>query len=90
MASYKKVKQEAGRACMTAAIGVVVAVFVTANVNGCELSDNQLIVCMVVGILLMVVSILLLVEKSGKNLSGKWKRIKVKKDTTIHIQEEDE
>ena len=80
-----KFKQELGKACTVSAVGIVVAVFVTTKLTGRLLETSEVFTCLGLGFLLMTIGFLLLIEKEKKPIPGKWKGIKVKKDTTIHI-----
>lgn len=85
-----KFKQELGKACSVAAVGIVVAVFVTTKLTGRQLESSEVFTCLSLGFLLMSTGALLLIEKEKKPRPGKWKGMKVKKDTTIHFLIEEE
>lgn len=77
-----------GETCITYFFVIGTATFVLPNINGGNVSDSTMCVCIVIMFVLFVSAIFLLHDGKEKALPGKWKRIKVKKDTTIHIEEE--
>lgn len=89
--SFNKYKQEFGKTCNTGAVTTVIAALVTPKVTGQYISSTDLLVLALIAFVFWGLGFLLLIEKTPEPKGdGKWKRIKVKKDTTIHVMEEAE
>ena len=83
-----KLKAKLGETCVTYFFVIGTAAFILPLINGVTVTSSTTWICIAVMAGLLILAYVLLVEKDDKPLSGKWKRIKVKKDTTIHVQEE--
>lgn len=77
--------------CNTGLITTLIAIFVTPRLTNVELSTDDYILLGIVAFVFWLLGFILLSEKTPEpKAAGKWKRIKVKKDTTIHVMEEAE
>lgn len=87
--SFDKYKKELGKTCNTGAMTTIVAAVVTPRVTGQNVNPSDFIVLIAIAFVFWILGFILLSEKEQKPKGdGKWKRIRVKKDTTIHIMEE--
>lgn len=69
----------------------IIAMFVTPKVTGNEIATMDYVALGCVAMIFWGLVFFLLSEKKPEpKADGKWKRIKVKKDTTIHVMEETE
>lgn len=69
----------------------LIAMFVTPRITGQLISTFDYVVMILIAFFFGLVGFILLSDKDSKpKADGKWKRIKVKKDTTIHVMEETE
>lgn len=88
---YDKYKKEIGKTCNTGLMTTIVAATVTPRVTGQSLSIMDYVALGIVALIFWILGFILLSEnKPEPKSAGKWKRIKVKKDTTIHVMEEAE
>lgn len=89
--SLNKYKAEIGKTCNTGALTTFVAAVVTPRVTGQSLKLFDYAVLAIIIVVFLVLGYFFLAEKTpAPKADGKWKRIKVKKDTTIHVMEETE
>lgn len=69
----------------------IVAAVVTPRVTGQTVNSTDFIVLVAIAFVFWTLGVYFLSEKKPEpKADGKWKRIKVKKDTTIHVMEETE
>lgn len=87
---FTKLKLELGKASVVASVGIFVSVFVSSKITRTYIDEQDFLFCVVMAVALFVLGALLLVEKEHKSIPGKWKGVKVKKDTTIHILVEED
>lgn len=67
----------------------VIAMFVTPRITGQQITAFDYVIMTFIAFFFGVAGFILLSEKDSKpKADGKWKRIRVKKDTTIHVMEE--
>lgn len=86
-----KYKHEIGKTCNTGAMTTLIAMLVTPRVTGQSLSTYDYVSLVVVALSFGILGYLFLLEnKPEPKGDGKWKRVRVKKDTTIHVMEEAE
>lgn len=86
--SLSKYKKELGKTCNTGFMTTMIAMFVTPRITGQQITTLDYVVMALVALLFWFAGFILLSEKESKLISdGKWKRIRVKKDTTIHVME---
>ena len=89
--SLSKYKKEFGKTCNTGFITTVIAMFVTPKVTGQSISIDGYVMLILIAVIFWLGGFFLLSEnKPEPKGDGKWKRVKVKKDTTIHVMEEEE
>lgn len=89
--SISNFKKEFGKTCNTGFMTTIIAMFVTPKVTGNSIDPMDYIALGIVALIFWLLGFILLSENKPVPKSvGKWKRIKVKKDTTIHIMEEAE
>lgn len=88
MQKATKWRTKLGELCLTYVFVIGMAGFVLPYINGNELSSAAGYLCAILMFCLALASVFLL-RDSSPSPTSKWKRIKVKKDTTIHIQEEE-
>lgn len=87
--SLNKYKSEIGKTCNTGAMTTFIAAVVTPRVTGQSLTVFDYAILAGVVLVFLVLGYLFLTEQTTQpKATGKWKRIRVKKDTTIHIMEE--
>lgn len=86
--SLNKYKAEIGKTCNTGALTTFIAAVVTPRVTGKSLELFDYAVLAIIVIVFLVLGYLFLAEQTPEpKVDGKWKRIRVKKDTTIHVME---
>lgn len=89
--SQDKYKKELGKTCNTGMMTTLIAMFVTPRITGQQITTFDYVVMTLVAFFFGLIGFILLSEKeSSPKADGKWKRIRVKKDTTIHVMEETE
>lgn len=89
--SRSKYKKELGKTCNTGFITTLIAMFVTPRITGQQITAFDYTVMAIVAFGFWFVGLILLSEKNPEPKGdGKWKRVRVKKDTTIHVMEEAE
>lgn len=89
--SFDKYKKELGKTCNTGFLTTVIALFVTPRVTDQSFTTQNYLLLALIALLFWFAGFILLSEdKPEPKSAGKWKRIKVKKDTTIHVMEEAE
>lgn len=81
----KDFKKEFGKSCVSYFFILNAAVFLTPFVNDKPVDTIGRWIVVAFSVILLLFGMYLL--RDGKQLPGKWKRVKVKKDTTIHIEE---
>lgn len=87
--SITKYKKELGKTCNTGFVTTVVAMLVTPRITGQYIPFADYVIMAGVALGFWLSGLILLSEKESKpKADGKWKRIRVKKDTTIHVMEE--
>lgn len=88
--SFAKYKQEFGKTCNTGAVTTIIAALVTPKVTGQVIGSTDLVILAIIAIGFWLAGFILLSEKQSEPKGdGKWKRVRVKKDTTIHVMEEE-
>lgn len=85
--SPNKAKQKFGENCINYFFVINIAIFVTPYINGNDIEWYIQLLFTSLSFVILFIGINFLKEDTQKPLPGKWKRIKVKKDTTIHIEE---
>ena len=86
--SFDKYKKELGKTCNTGFLTTVIALFVTPRLTDQSLSTQNYFVLAFIALFFWFAGLILLSEKESQpRADGKWKRIRVKKDTTIHVME---
>ena len=66
----------------------MIAMFVTPRITGQQITTLDYVVMTLVALFFWFAGLILLSEKESQpRADGKWKRIRVKKDTTIHVME---
>lgn len=89
--SLNKYKSEIGKTCNTGALTTFIAAIVTPRVTGQSLAVFDSVILAIIIIVFLILGYhFLSEEKPEPKADGKWKRIRVKKDTTIHVMEETE
>lgn len=89
--SLSNYKKELGKTCNTGFMTTVIAMFVTPRITGQQITTFDYVVMTIIALFFGISGFILLSEKTSKTKAdGKWKRIRVKKDTTIHVMEETE
>lgn len=89
--SISNFKKELGKTCNTGFMTTIIAMFVTPKVTGNSIDTMDYVALGIVALIFWLLGFILLSEKTPEPKGdGKWKRIKVKKDTTIHVMEEAE
>lgn len=89
--SLNKYKSEIGKTCNTGALTTFIAAIVTPRVTGQSLEIFDYAILVGIVFVFLVLGYLFLAEQTPEpKADGKWKRIRVKKDTTIHVMEETE
>ena len=87
--SYESFKKEFGKTCNTGAVTTIIAALVTPRVLGQTLPLLDTLILLAIAACFWFVGLVLLTEKKTEPRGeGKWKRVRVKKDTTIHILDE--
>lgn len=88
--SHDKYRKEFGKTCNTGLMTTLIAIFVTPRLTNVELSTKDYVLLGIVAVVFGILGFILLSEKKPEPKGdGKWKRVKVKKDTTIHVMEEE-
>lgn len=90
MSGQNKARIKLGESCINYFFVVNIAVFVTPFIQGTSVSLQTQLLFGIGSLVMLRYGVYLLEDTQPKPLSGKWKRIKVKKDTTIHIQEQED
>lgn len=86
--SLSKYKKELGKTCNTGFMTTMIAMFVTPRITGQQITTLDYVVMTLVALFFWFAGFILLSEKESQpRADGKWKRIRVKKDTTIHVME---
>lgn len=89
--SLSNFKKEFGKSCNTGFMTTIIAMFVTPKVTGNSIDTMDYVALGCVAMIFWGLGFILLSEDdSTPKATGKWKRIRVKKDTTIHVMEETE
>lgn len=89
--SHDKYKKELGKTCNTGMMTTLIAMLVTPRITGQQISAFDYVIMFFIAFFFGFLGFILLSEKDSRpKADGKWKRIRVKKDTTIHVMEETE
>lgn len=91
--SFEKYKKELGKTCNTGFLTTVIALSVTPRLTDQSLSTQNYLALAFIALVFWFLGFILLSENEKEQEPksvGKWKRIRVRKDTTIQVMEEAE